>query len=170
MRRLLPAVLATLIAASPSIAAEKAGDPGTNVDMPFLIVPMSKDGKLLGYSYVSSKLVASSQAAALEIRDKIAFIQDLYVRDVNASPVSLASDATAIDTAQLGGRLVADARKIVGAAKVSRIVFGDGDKDTGIQFAPLHPTQTPVRADQMDAVSTPATTSPPTGTPAKPKP
>jgi len=164
MRIAPPLALAALIlAAAPASASERAGDPGTNVDMPFLIVPMSKDDKLLGYSYISSKLVASSQAAALEIRNKIAFIQDAYVRDVYGAPVSLASDPTAIDTALLASRLVADARRIVGAAKVSRVIFGDGDKDTGIKFAPLHPTQTPAPADQPATVAS-------ASAPAKPKP
>src|SRR5258707_4695300 len=95
---LLAALLLAVWAAAPACAAEKAGDPGTNVDMPFLIAPMSKDGKLLGYAYISSRLVASSQRAALDIRDKIAFIQDALVRDVNAVPVSRASDPTAVDT------------------------------------------------------------------------
>ena len=164
-RPIVSAFLAVALVAGPAAAAEKAGDPGTNVEMPFLIAPMSKDGKLLGYSYISSRLVASSQGAALEIRDKIAFIQDAYVRDVNAAPVALASDPTAVDTTLLASRLVADARKIVGSAKVTLIIFGDGDKDTGIQFAPLHPTQTPVRADQMDNV-TPASAAPAAAPPA----
>ncbi|HEY7973616.1 MAG TPA: hypothetical protein VID96_11845 [Xanthobacteraceae bacterium] len=148
----IAAILAVFSAGSAS-SAEKSGDPGTNVEMPFLIAPMSKDGKLLGYSYISSRLVATSQSAALEIRDKIAFIQDAFVRDVNATPVATPANATTVDMAALSARLVADARRVVGAAKVSRIVFGDGDKDTGVQFAPLHPTQTPLRADQMDEVA-----------------
>ncbi|MEI9992867.1 MAG: hypothetical protein WDM86_22910 [Rhizomicrobium sp.] len=127
--------------------------------MPFLIAPMTQDGRLLGYSYISSKLVASSQAAALEIRNKIVFIQDAYVRDVNATPVSLASDPTKVDTALLATRLVLEARKVVGSAKVARIVFGDGAKDTGIKFAPLHPVQTPAQADRADNV-TPAPAKP----------
>lgn len=143
------------------MSAEKSGDPGTNVEMPFLIAPMCKDGKLIGYSYISSRLVATSQGAALDIRDKIAFIQDAFVRDVNATPVATPADATAVDMAALSARLVADARRVVGAAKVSRIVFGDGDKDTGVQFAPLHPTQTPLRADQMDEVAPAALATPP---------
>jgi len=80
---------------------------------------------------------------------------------VNATSVSRADDPTAVDTGLLAARLVADARKVVGAAKIVGIVFGDGDKDTGIKFAPLHPTQTPVRADQMDSVSPPPEQKPP---------
>lgn len=147
LRKISIALVAVAGLAGAASAGEKVGDPGTNVDMPFLIAPMTDGDKLLGYSYISSKLVASSQRAALDIRDKIAFIQDAFVRDVNAAPVGKADDPRAVDTTILSERLLADARKVVGAAKVSRIVFGDGAKDPGIQFAPLHPTQTPVRSD-----------------------
>jgi hypothetical protein len=154
MRFLVLFAVALLIAA-PAFAAEKAGDPGTNVEMPFLIAPMTKDDRLLGYTYISSKLVASSQGAALEIRDKIAFIQDAFVRDVNAAPVSLASDPTAVDVKALSARLVADARKVVGASKVVRIIFGDGDKDPGMQFSPLRPSAAPP-AGQAEETPAPA--------------
>jgi hypothetical protein len=137
------AVAIAALGAAPALAAEKAGDPGTNVEMPFLIAPMSKDGKLLGYAYISSKLVASSQRAALEIRDKIVFIQDAFVRDVNAAAISTGADPTVADPRLLAERLVADARRVVGSAKVVRIIFGDGDKDAGIVFSPLHQTKTP---------------------------
>jgi hypothetical protein len=128
--------------------AEKAGDPGTNVEMPFLIAPMIKDGKLLGYTYISSKLVASSSSAALEIREKVAFIQDAFVRDVNGASVALASDPTKVDVNLLTARLVGDAKKVIGSTKVVSIIFGDGKTDTGMQFSPLHPSQTPSRAEQ----------------------
>ncbi|HWD25543.1 MAG TPA: hypothetical protein VG387_00150 [Rhizomicrobium sp.] len=144
--RFILILAAAFLIAMPAFAADKpakAGDPGTNVEMPFLIAPMTKDDRLLGYSYISSRLVASSQSAALEIRDKIAFIQDAFVRDVNGAPVSLAGDPTAVDVKLLSARLVADAKKVVGATKVVRITFGDGDKDTGIQFSPLHPNVAP---------------------------
>lgn len=159
--------LAVLTAAVPAFAAPNAGDPGTNVEMPFLIAPMTKDGKLLGYAYISSKLVASSQSAALEIRAKIAFIQDAFVRDVNAAPVALAGDPTAVDAALLANRLAAEARKVVGFAKVARVVFGDGEKDAGIKFAPLHPVQAPAKADLMDDVPPPP---PSPGVLARPRP
>ncbi|HEX4302400.1 MAG TPA: hypothetical protein VHZ78_06385 [Rhizomicrobium sp.] len=143
MRRAL--ILAALLIAAPASAAGKAGDPGTNVEMPFLIAPMSKDGKLLGYAYISSKLVASSQAAALDIRGKLVFIQDAFVRDVNAAGIATGADPTVADPNLLASRLVADARKVVGSAKVVRVIFGDGDKDTGIVFSPLHQAQAPAK-------------------------
>ncbi|MDE2630479.1 MAG: hypothetical protein KGM97_05765, partial [Alphaproteobacteria bacterium] len=126
-------LLLCTVAAAPA-AAPKEGAPGTNVEMPFLIAPMSKDGKLLGYAYISSKTVASSQSAAIAVREKLAFIQDAFVRDVNTRSISKADDPTAIDTALLNARLLAAAKRIVGGDKVVRIVF------TAAQFAPLHPS------------------------------
>lgn len=145
MRAIRSLVLAVslVVFGGASAFAEKAGDPGTNVEMPFLIAPMTKDGKLLGYAYISSHLVATSSSAALEIRDKLAFIQDAFVRDVNTAPVGLASDPAKVDTNLLAARLVNDARRILGSSKIASITFGDGKTDSGIQFSPLHPSQTP---------------------------
>jgi len=118
-------------------AADKPKEePGTHVEMPFLIAPMSEDGKLQGYAYISSKLVSSSPGASVEIRDKLAFIQDAFVRDVNAAPIGKVSDPKSVDTALLGARLLADARRVVGASKVVSIEF------TQIQFSSLHPAPT----------------------------
>src|SRR3569832_981938 len=157
MRALRSLVLAACLVAFGGTAAlaEKAGDPGTNVEMPFLIAPMIKDGKLLGYTYISSKLVASSSSAALEIREKVAFIQDAFVRDVNGASVAVASDPTKVDVGALSARLVGDAKKVVGSAKVVSIIFGDGKTDTGMQFSPLHPSQTPSRAEQEQMAAMP---------------
>ena len=109
-------------------------EPGTSVEMPFLIAPMSKDGKLLGYAYISSKLICTSGPATVAVREKLAFIQDANVRDVNAHPVARAEDPMKVDDEALSLRLVEIARRIVGASKVVRMEF------TQIQFAPLHPS------------------------------
>jgi hypothetical protein len=132
----LAAVLATALEGNVR-AAEQAGAPGTNVDMPILMAPMSKDGMLLGYAYVTSVLVATSPKAAIIVRDRIAFIQDAFVRDVNAAPIALGSDPSKVDRVLLAARLTAAARRVVGADKVVRINF-TGGRDAGIQFAPLH--------------------------------
>ena len=72
MRRILVPLLLLAFVVQPAPAAgAKEGAPGTNVEMPFLMAPMSKDGKLLGYTYITSKLVASSQSAAINVREKL---------------------------------------------------------------------------------------------------
>ncbi len=139
---LIPMVaLVVSLLAGPGLAAGEA-DPtgklpvsGFTVEMPFLVAPMSEDGKLIGYAYITSKLVCSSPDAAIAVREKLAFIQDSFVRDVNGRPVSQADDAKAVDRPLLNLRLTADARRIVGDAKVVSMRFVD------IKYNPLHPTE-----------------------------
>jgi hypothetical protein len=119
----------------PAVAGEKAGDPGTNVELPFLIAPMAVDGKLTGYAYISSKVVTTSRDASLEVRNKIPFIQDAFVRDVNAEPICKANDPKVVDNAALIARLNADVKRIVGATKISTIVIIE------VQISELHPNQ-----------------------------
>ena len=145
MRRLLTA-LVLLASTAPAFAAEKpaaedakGGKPGTNVDMPFLMAPITgSDGKLSGYAYISTRLTAASDTFALAVRDRIAFIQDAFVRDVNGLGVAKAGDPTAVDQPALQARLLADAKKVMGPGKVVSIAL------VQVQIAPLHPTETPV--------------------------
>jgi hypothetical protein len=141
MRAVL-ALCALLLAFSggSALAGEKAGDPGTNVEMPFLIAPMCIDGKLTGYAYISSKVVTSSREASLDVRNKIPFIQDAFVRDVNATPITKATDPKTVDYAGLIARLTADVKRIVGAAKISTVVI------IQVQISELHPNQALVAA------------------------
>jgi hypothetical protein len=118
-----------------AIAGEKAGDPGTNVEMPFLIAPMCVDGKLTGYAYISSKVVTGSRDASLEVRNKIPFIQDAFVRDVNASPIAKTTDPKTVDNVALIARMTADVKRIVGAAKISSVVI------IQVQITELHPSE-----------------------------
>jgi hypothetical protein len=131
-------LLAALCLPLSARADEESGkqQPGTHVQMPFLIAPMSIDGKLQGYTYITSKLVASTPSASVEIREKLPFIQDAFVRDVNAAPTGKAEDPLTLDTAALTTRLVADARRVVGNTRVVTITF------TQIRFSPLHPKET----------------------------
>lgn len=155
MRALASAILVCFLAV-PALAAEpapsssdKGGAPGTNVEMPFLMAPLTaSDGKLSGYAYISMRLTATSAAGALDVRDKIAFIQDAFVRDVNGASVTKPSDPGTVDNPALEGRLLADARKVMGLGKVASIAI------VQLQVAPLHP----------DSAQTPTAMLPP-GTP-----
>jgi len=147
MRRMLT-ILALLAFTAPALAAEQAGEParseakggkpGTNVEMPFLMAPMTgADGKLSGYAYISSRLTATSDTIALAVREHIAFIQDTFVRDVNTLSIAKADDTASVDQAALQARLLADAKKVMGPGKVVSIAL------VQVQIAPLHPTETP---------------------------
>ena len=116
------------------------GKPGTNVDMPFLMAPMTNaNGKLAGYAYLSTRLTASSEANALVVRDKLPFIQDAMVRDVNGTAITTPDDLEKVDIAGTERRLLADASKVMGAGKVKVLTI------CTVNISPLHPVQTPAR-------------------------
>jgi hypothetical protein len=134
-----------IFAGEPIRAVEKPGAPGTNVEMPFLIAPLTVDGKLFGYAYISTKVVTNSRNGSLAVRDRIPYIQDAFVRDVNRTPISKSGDSKTVDKAALIARLTADVKNIVGAAMISSVVL------IKIQVAPLHPTEAPA----LNASATP---------------
>ena len=120
--------------------APKKGAPGTNVDMPYLMAPMTDaGGKLSGYAYLSTRLTAASEANALLVRDKLPFIQDAMVRDVNSAGIATADDPEKVDVPAVEKRLLADAAKVMGAGKVKLITV------CTVNIAPLHPVQTQAR-------------------------
>jgi hypothetical protein len=140
------AILAIMTAvALPALAAEepksggtKGGKPGTNVEMPYLMAPLTDaEGKLRGYAYITTRLTATSEAAALTVRDKLAFIQDAFVRDVNADGVVSADDPQKVDIAATEARLVADAQRVMGANKVKSMTV------CTVQITELHPVRSP---------------------------
>src|SRR5579863_1162773 len=132
---------------------EKGGMPGTNVEMPFLMAPLSDaDGKLIGYAYLSTRLTAMSDTYALAVRDKLPFIQDKMVRDVNNQVVTTPDDPEKVDIAGVERRLLADATQVMGAGKVKLITV------CTVQIASLHPVQTPALntpPDQIEPGSAP---------------
>jgi hypothetical protein len=108
--------------------------PGTSVEMPYLIAPLTIDGKLVSYAYVSSRIIASTPSTAIDVRGMTPFIQDAYVRDVNAESIGDNSDPPVVDPKALVNRLLGDARRIVGAAKVGSVEI------IQIQFSSLRPS------------------------------
>lgn len=121
-------------------AGEKGGAPGTNVEMPFLMAPVCNDGKLIGYAYISSKVVTNSSAASLRVRGKIPFIQDLFVRDVNARPITKAGEPGQVDQDALVARLTSDVKRVVGAQKIATVMI------LKVQITELHPREALVAA------------------------
>jgi hypothetical protein len=105
---------ALLFGGTPSWAGDATPEPGTSVEMPYLIAPVVVNGTLVSNAYISSKIVATSPAATITIRDRLPFIQDAFVRDVNAAPIGKASDPATVDSSALAARLLADAKRMAG--------------------------------------------------------
>jgi hypothetical protein len=91
------------------------------------------EGKLTGYAYISSRLTASSEGVLTEVREKIPFIQDLLVRNINGASVTMPDDPEKVDIAGVEARLLADALKVMGAAKIKQITV------CTVQIAELRP-------------------------------
>jgi hypothetical protein len=137
--RILRTLSFALLLAVPALAEDAKTaerEPGATVEMPFLIAPVIVDGKLTAYAYVSSKVIASSRQAAVSVREKTPFLQDAFIRDVNAAPIGTADDPMKVDQPALAARMLADAKRIAGSAKVVSFVI------TQIQVAPVRPNQT----------------------------
>lgn len=126
-----------LLASTHASMAEDAKKPdakaGTSVEMPYLIAPLSSGEGLLAYAYISCKIVGVSQAAAIEIQAKVPFIQDAFVRDVNASSIGKPDDPMAVDRATLAPRLLMLAKKVMGPGKVTDLKLME------VQIRPLRP-------------------------------
>lgn len=120
--------------------AAKGGKPGTNVDMPFLMAPLTNaDGKLTGYAYISSRLTASTDGGGTAVREKLPFIQDLLVRDVNMTTVTTHDDPEKVDIPATEKRMLTAAAKVMGPGKVKLITI------CTVNVSPLRPVQTPAR-------------------------
>lgn len=107
--------------------------PGSSVEMPYLIAPLTDGDTLVAYAYISSKIVASSPAVAIDVRDKIAFIQDAFVRDVNRATIGKPDAPQTVDKDALAARLLADAQKVMKPGAVVGVQVID------IQIRPMHP-------------------------------
>ena len=121
----------TASAASAKPPADAA--PGTSIEMPYLIAPLTVGDSLVAYAYISCKIISSSQATAIDVRDRIPFIQDAFVRDVNGVSISGGGDPPTIDANSLSARLLADAKKVMGPGKVLSLQL------IQVQITPLRP-------------------------------
>ncbi|HEY1961937.1 MAG TPA: hypothetical protein VGG69_05935 [Rhizomicrobium sp.] len=125
-------VFGLAFAATSASAGEKTPPPGTTVEMPYVMAPMIVDDKLVAYAYFSPKIIATSQSAAIDIRDKTPFLQDAFVRDVNGASIATKADPAKVDSEALLARLLRDARRIMGSGKVASV-------SAQIQIAQLRP-------------------------------
>ncbi|MGB8601897.1 MAG: hypothetical protein WCD42_06845 [Rhizomicrobium sp.] len=137
MRRVLVLLLALLCVMQASLAVEtdrkRSAAPPNGLDMPFLVAPANRGDTLIGFHYISYRLMAPTPADLPDIRNKVAIIQDAFVRDVYKTAVGMANDQTKVDAHTLHDRMIAIARRIAGPKKVSDLVFVD------MKFAPIHP-------------------------------
>ena len=98
----------------------------------------------LAYAVGKDPITASNHdwflAAALTVRDKLPFIQDAFVRDVNGRRITGTDSPEEVDVPALEARLLADAQKVMGAGKVKILTI------CTLQMAALKAKGPPARA------------------------
>lgn len=149
MRAVLPVFLLLAMPAWADGAAQiKGGAPGTNVVMPYVIAPMDDgSGRLTSYAYLLPRLTAASSGDALKVRERLALLQDAFVRDVNRAPVAAARQPARVDIAATEARFLADARQVMGPVPVRQVTICTAEI-AGLRFRPDE--SPPVPAAQGD--------------------
>jgi len=102
---------------------EKKDEGPPDVDMPPLLAPMIVDHRLESYAYISIQLTPSTRDKALLIREKVPFLQDGFLREVNKASIAEANNPKKVDQEALKKRLMARVNQILPKDTVSGIKF-----------------------------------------------
>jgi hypothetical protein len=137
-RRLLRAILASaaLVLASPGEAAESgaAKSPDlVDVEVPAIFAPLIVQQRLESYAYITVLLTPAGADKTLIIREKMPFLRDAFLRELNKGTITKADDPKMIDTAAVKTRLLARMGQILAPGTVSEL------KLEAIQYMAIQP-------------------------------
>lgn len=113
--------------------AKKDAPPNNEIEMPFLICPATQDGKLVGYFYISYRMVTPSAEEARDIKGKLATLQDTYVRAVYRHDVFKEGHPNEFDQQAFQTIILNATRGMVKADQVTGITI------KAIKYEALHP-------------------------------
>ena len=94
-----------------------------DVPMPTILAPMIVDNRLENYAYITIVLKPAAPAGVLAIREKVPFLQDVFLRELNGATIVKADDPKSVDEAALKPRLVARMNQILPAGTVAELKF-----------------------------------------------
>src|SRR5262245_24933424 len=94
-----------------------------DVTMPTIIAPMTADSRLENYAYITVVLKPATPAGVLAIREKVPFLQDAFLRELNGVAIVKANDPKSVDEAALKPRLIARMNQILPAGTVAELKF-----------------------------------------------
>jgi hypothetical protein len=94
-----------------------------DVTMPTILAPMVVDSQLESYAYITIVLKPAAPAGVLTIREKVPFLQDAFLRELNGAPIVKADDPQSVDEAALKPRLLARLNQILPAGTVAELKF-----------------------------------------------
>jgi flagellar basal body-associated protein FliL len=117
-----------------SFAAEAEKDQGpTDIELPPILAPMVVDNRLESYAYITIALSPASRDKTLVIREKVPFLRDGFLREVNKGSIVKSGDPMAIDQPALKKRLLARINQILPPGTVSDLKFQE------IVMTPIQP-------------------------------
>ena len=105
-------------------AAEPAKDQGpTDVELPPILAPIVVDNRLDSYAYITIQLTPASGDKVFTIREKVPFLRDSFLREVNKTSIGKANDPKTVDQPALKSRLLARMNEILPKGTVSDLKF-----------------------------------------------
>lgn len=123
----LALVLGLVLPLQGALAAEAAKDPKdqgtTDVEVPPILAPMVVDNRLESYAYITVALTPVSRERQLLIREKMPFLRDGFLREVNKASIAAAADPKMVDQPALKKRLMVRVNQILPAGTVSDLKF-----------------------------------------------
>ena len=122
-RFLVLSVAVALLAAAPARAEEGQAHAIPDIELPVLIAPMVVNGRLEHYAYITIALTPSSADHIFEVRNRVPYLQDAFLREVNRGTIVRADNPNEVDTVALKARLVARMRAVLPPDWVSAFKF-----------------------------------------------
>ncbi len=114
--------------------SKKDAPPSNEIEMPFIVCPATRDGRLIGYYYISYRMVTPSSEEASDIKGKLAILQDAYVRAVYKHDVFQEDHPEKFNKDAFQTIIINTTKTLVRADQVTGIIV------RAIKYAPLHPS------------------------------
>ena len=107
----------------PALAATAATvDRGpVDIELPPILAPMVVSNRLEGYAYITISLAPAGRDKVVAIRDKMPFLQDAFLRELNKTPIVKADDPKTVDADAVKTRLLARMNQILPDGTVAEL-------------------------------------------------
>lgn len=92
-----------------------------DIELPPILAPMVVANRLEGYAYVTVALAPTGRDKVGAIREKMAFLQDAFLRELNKTPIVKADDPKAVDADAVKKRLLARMNQILPSGTVAEL-------------------------------------------------
>lgn len=105
-----------VLAAEPAVRAAEGqpkADSIVDVELPAMFAPMVVDQRLQSYAYITIALTPTGANKVLAIREKVPFLRDAFLRELNKGTIVKADDPKTVDTAAVKARLMARMKSVL---------------------------------------------------------